>query len=401
MLTNTTNNMAKTTIADLKARFKRGMFPTEGDFANVFDSYVHKDDGIDIENVTTGNGSKTLTVLLQEIKEATVTEAVEAAKNEFPEIPELPEGLAEFIAKVNSFLEDADASDATINKWKEIESFLTGITDTETLTGLLADLKQEILDEIPEQKEYTAGDGIDISEDGVISLKEDEIKPDCVKVIADLDASTAPKGTVAIYTGATNDKYTHGFIYEKMGEGGGLVPSGENVSSKYWSKETVNGVSYLLPSTKVRKSNLYLVFDNDRQYFALKVDASLGINGLTARDGYCYSKIGYDKKLNQYENTVGYDCFCNSQVMSGSQGTALSFLVFRESDHKAFDVQTIGFIYCMIPIRSDGRYDFDQMIVGEASGESYSGDLSFEYMIDSDKIHTTSWIPLNVMNVIG
>ena len=44
-----------------------------------------------------------------------------------------------FIDKVNAFLEDADASDATINRWKEIESFLTGITDTETLTGLLAE----------------------------------------------------------------------------------------------------------------------------------------------------------------------------------------------------------------------------------------------------------------------
>lgn len=42
-----------------------------------------------------------------------------------------------FIEKVNSFLEDADASDTTINRWKEIESFLAGITDTKTLTGLL------------------------------------------------------------------------------------------------------------------------------------------------------------------------------------------------------------------------------------------------------------------------
>ena len=47
--------------------------------------------------------------------------------------------LSRFVAKVNTFLEDADASDATINRWKEIESFLTGITDTETLTGLLAE----------------------------------------------------------------------------------------------------------------------------------------------------------------------------------------------------------------------------------------------------------------------
>ena len=47
--------------------------------------------------------------------------------------------LSRFVAKVNAFLEDADASDAAINRWKEIESFLAGITDTKTLTGLLTD----------------------------------------------------------------------------------------------------------------------------------------------------------------------------------------------------------------------------------------------------------------------
>ena len=283
--------MAKTSVENLKARFKRGMYPTEGDFANVFDSYVHKDDGIDINDVTAENGSKTLSVLLQELKEEilqsakdqetqyddselrgrvdtnesnisghedritalennqyndselrgrvdtnesdiqTLKDSMAAAEDniigqelriEALEAKDVPEGLTEFVAKVNSFLEDTDASDAAINKWQEIEAFLSGITDTETLTGLLADLKEEILGEIPEQKEYTAGDGINISEEGVISLKPDENKLDCVKVIADLDASTAPTGTVAIYTGATNEKYTHGFVYEK-GEGGDLV----------------------------------------------------------------------------------------------------------------------------------------------------------------------------------
>lgn len=44
-----------------------------------------------------------------------------------------------FIDKVNSFLSDAGASQGVIDSWKEIEDFLAGITDTETLTGLLTD----------------------------------------------------------------------------------------------------------------------------------------------------------------------------------------------------------------------------------------------------------------------
>lgn len=47
--------------------------------------------------------------------------------------------LAAFVGHVNAFLNDAGASAGVIDSWKEIESFLAGITDTETLTGLLAD----------------------------------------------------------------------------------------------------------------------------------------------------------------------------------------------------------------------------------------------------------------------
>ena len=49
------------------------------------------------------------------------------------------EELNGFVDKVNAFLNDAGASAGVIDSWKEIESFLAGITDTETLTGLLAD----------------------------------------------------------------------------------------------------------------------------------------------------------------------------------------------------------------------------------------------------------------------
>ena len=45
---------------------------------------------------------------------------------------------------VKTFLEASDTSDATINRWQELESFLQGITDTDSLTGLLETMKQEI-----------------------------------------------------------------------------------------------------------------------------------------------------------------------------------------------------------------------------------------------------------------
>lgn len=42
------------------------------------------------------------------------------------------------------FLEANDTADTTINRWKEIETFLQGITDSETLAGLLQDLEKDI-----------------------------------------------------------------------------------------------------------------------------------------------------------------------------------------------------------------------------------------------------------------
>lgn len=52
------------------------------------------------------------------------------------------EGFTDLVSAmrtIGDFLYSADASQEAINRWKEIESFLAGITDTETLTGLLAE----------------------------------------------------------------------------------------------------------------------------------------------------------------------------------------------------------------------------------------------------------------------
>lgn len=45
---------------------------------------------------------------------------------------------------LKTFLEAKDTADITINRWQEIETFLQGITDTETLSGLLEQLQKDI-----------------------------------------------------------------------------------------------------------------------------------------------------------------------------------------------------------------------------------------------------------------
>ena len=356
--------MSKITREASKNRFKKGMYPTEQDFANLHDSFVHKDDTIDPSKIVSGN-ENIVDIINRKAEESHAHaiadvdgledalsqvyailgkasgETIAELASKFASLTSGYSDVYTFVETVKNFLEETDASNETINRWNEIEDFLQGITDSETLTGLLENLKSEIMGEVEnllndkadrseldykadksdldnlqssvsslestvndkadrsdldykadksdldnlqssvsslestvndkadrsdldykadksdldnlqssvsslestvndkadtstvngidervsalenaepvEQKEYTAGDGINISEEGVISLKPDENKLDCVKVIADLDASTAPTGTVAIYTGATKWKYIHGFVYEKTG----------------------------------------------------------------------------------------------------------------------------------------------------------------------------------------
>lgn len=173
--------MSKISRADSKARFRTGMYPTQADFENLHDSYVHKDDTIPLEQVGT-NGATVVSLLNQKANSSHTHEIADV------------NGLQTFINKVNTFLDTVDASDDTINRWKEVEAFLTGITDTQTLTGLLANLRSEIVALIPAADTNSY-----------------------LQLVADLDAYTdAPVGTIVKYTGQTNNKYTHGFDYEKV-----------------------------------------------------------------------------------------------------------------------------------------------------------------------------------------
>ena len=69
----------------------------------------------------------------------------------YTELQKLDEGyrtLYELSNTLYSFLNDTDASDEKINKWKEIETFLGSITDTQTLTGLLAEASKIYITEV-------------------------------------------------------------------------------------------------------------------------------------------------------------------------------------------------------------------------------------------------------------
>lgn len=194
------------TRTTLKQYFKKYATPTEEQFAALIDAFVHKDedsltqskiDGLTAaleSKVSSSDLASAVATAVEETLQGGNIEVTPAAHNHA--IADV-KGLQAFVNKVNNFLESADVSDETINRWAEIETFLTGITDQETLAGLLLNLKNEILAQIPEPQ-----------------------TGNYLKQISDLDAYTeAQEGEIVQYVGSTTENYTRGFCYERVMKG--------------------------------------------------------------------------------------------------------------------------------------------------------------------------------------
>lgn len=189
-------------IAQLKAWFRRGKYPTEEQFADWFDSYVHKDESrIPISQVDNlpeqlngkynASDGKLLERKQNELRQE-LDSHKQDAEDEFEKIENNRQALVaedgrlqgeidtantnlEHLRKrlhptavsdslentfsalganystlwalantLKTFLEAKDTADSTINRWQEIEAFLQGITDAETLSGLLEQLEKDI-----------------------------------------------------------------------------------------------------------------------------------------------------------------------------------------------------------------------------------------------------------------
>lgn len=338
--------MSKISREDNKKRFKTGMYPTQQDFENVFDSYVHKDDTIDPSKIVSGdenivdiinrkaeerhnhpisevdNLSETLQQIQDDLDTAedniagheTRIVTLEAAKNDYEAFKE----------RVRAFLEDANASDTTIDRWHEIENFLQGITDTETLTGLLNDLKQEILREIPEPQ-----------------------TGNYLELVEDLDAYTdAPDGKIVKYVGQTNEKYTRGFDYERVVERDDTTV-GDPIS---WTsplyRYTLGGKTYIKPFNADISTSSHMGYllkqgssddYSDAGYCFYVVDDYAINEGIKAyeNDEKNYFPYGFFGSVLTPIEVQGTDVVVGS-IVRPTEGRQRAQFIIRESDSRLF-----------------------------------------------------------------
>lgn len=195
--------MATRSTSQLKAWFRRGKYPTEEQFADWIDSYVHKNESkipiAQVENLSeqlngkyaadSGNelernhnklksdfdthkeyAERFLGEITDDIdvleaenerqqgeintananqehlrKRVHPTASFTSLESTFATLGANYSTLWALANTLKTFLEANDTSDATINRWKELEAFLQGITDTETLSGLLEQLQKDII----------------------------------------------------------------------------------------------------------------------------------------------------------------------------------------------------------------------------------------------------------------
>lgn len=301
----------------LKYYFRKYALPTEQQFAELIDAFVHKDEDMltqeKIDGLTAALESKVSTETLDQYKaevQAMIEEATTGGSNISERLDTAEDNIAGHETRiqalesaqggsavitvdaelssesenpvqnkvitsalqskanntdlqnlqtlVESFLNDADASEATINKWKELESFLSGITDQETLSGLLASLKEEIIALIPEPQQGNF-----------------------VKQITDLDTYEGTTGEIVQYIGQTTSTRTRGFFYERKEGDAVSLPAHTsrlhivNLELKDGVEEDLNGwyvptddtLTYCLPNTMNTGARVYgLPLNANSQY---------------------------------------------------------------------------------------------------------------------------------------
>ena len=220
-----------TTRQTLKDYFKKYATPTEAQFAALIDSFVHKDEDSltqeKIDGLTAALNDKVSSSELQTAVEAAVAETLQGGNLEVTpaahehavsdisglgaRLTTLETSKADYEAfktLVTAFLNDADVSDTTINRWKELKDFLAGITDSDTLAGMLQALKAEILAEVPQPQ---TGNYLEQVTDMAAALQ------------------TAEVGKIVQYVGQSDAEYTRGLCYEKKEGDPIVIPAGKYV----------------------------------------------------------------------------------------------------------------------------------------------------------------------------
>ena len=216
-------------ISQLKAWFRRGKYPTEEQFADWLDSYVHKEESkipiaqveglpeqlngkyaatagqelerqhrelksdydahkrssaeqfdniaenieeleatderqqeeidaleVEVENIHKKDAAQDKEIAALHKKDSDQQAEIDTATANLEHLRKRLHPTAVFGSRANystfwalantlkTFLEAKDTADSTINRWQEIETFLQGITDAETLSGLLVQVEKDI-----------------------------------------------------------------------------------------------------------------------------------------------------------------------------------------------------------------------------------------------------------------
>ncbi len=236
----------------LKQYFKKYATPTEEQFAALIDAFVHKDedsltqskiDGLSaaLESKVSSSdlASAVATAVVETLQGGNIEVTPAAHQHAIADVEDLGTRLTTletskadyeaFKALVTAFLNDADVQDTTINRWKELEDFLNGITDSDTLAGMLAALKAAILAEVPQPQTTVAISNVEGLQEALNNKADVQESETSGLITIPLKAAeelprwdvtsqhgTYPKRETIMYIGRTNQNFQHGLFYEPV-----------------------------------------------------------------------------------------------------------------------------------------------------------------------------------------
>ena len=204
----------------LKYYFRKYALPTEQQFAELIDAFVHKDEDILTQEKIDGLVSELAGKVSKETFESFKTEIQGAITSSGGDLTALTNRMTTAEGNISSLREDVDTNTDNISginqRVKTLEEkpeiTVDKTLDAESTNPIENGTVTTALNQKADNSDVTA------LKERVSTLENAEpptITGNFLKQIADLDSYEGSEGEIVQYIGATNDKYRRGFCYEK------------------------------------------------------------------------------------------------------------------------------------------------------------------------------------------
>jgi hypothetical protein len=405
----------------LKYYFRKHALPTEQQFAELIDAFVHVDEDTITQEKIDGLINALADKVSSETFESFKTEIQETVTNNGGDLSALTARVTSAEGNITTLRDDVDTNADNISGLNQRVDALEErpqITVDSTLDG---ESTNPVENKAVTEALGSKADSADVTalSERVSTLENAEppqVTGSYLKQIADLDSYEGTEGEIVQYIGATNENYRRGFCYERKAitEGNssaGELVEGETVTFKdLYRKYPINGRNYVSKSSlhdSKYRSVFYAPY-NDYKEAALcinvdclttKPDESLCFKNWTSGDTYevylpliAFSSKGETVDFEVKDNDLyvnGKECTQSGSVNTGTiydeetkQAFVLSALSKTDGGWAVVLPATVGNVYESAAFMED-----NMQVIASPTSEQAQGSVT--WMKDGEEVNLT------------